>query len=114
MLYYVVGVQSATSCFVVPMATGMALVLCMLPVRLQRPAARYVIWPRIDQKSCFKSIITAGTSQQVHRLGTKHVVYGTNVREQHAPVVLYSGAAKPISEQFLLYCAITIHLHLTL
>ena len=48
------------SCFVVPMATGMSLVLCMLALRQHRPGARYVIWPRIDQKSCIKSIITAG------------------------------------------------------
>ena len=54
--------QSATSCFVVPMATGMALVLCMLTIRHERPGAKYVLWPRIDQKSCFKSIGTAGLS----------------------------------------------------
>ena len=44
----------------VPMATGMSLVLCMLSMRQHRPEAKYVIWPRIDQKSCIKSIITAG------------------------------------------------------
>ncbi|XP_048237415.1 O-phosphoseryl-tRNA(Sec) selenium transferase-like [Haliotis rufescens] len=54
------GIQSAAACFVVPMATGMSLVLCMSTLRLRRPQAKYVIWPRIDQKSCFKSIITAG------------------------------------------------------
>jgi len=54
------GVQSAKSCLVVPVATGMALVLSMLALKEQRPSAKYVIWPRIDQKSCFKSIITAG------------------------------------------------------
>ena len=26
----------------------------------ERPAAKYVIWPRVDQKSCFKAISTAG------------------------------------------------------
>ncbi|XP_049742384.1 O-phosphoseryl-tRNA(Sec) selenium transferase isoform X2 [Loxodonta africana] len=26
----------------------------------RRPKAKYIIWPRIDQKSCFKSMITAG------------------------------------------------------
>ena len=54
------GVQSATSCFVVPMATGMSIVLCLLTLRQYRPRARYIIWPRIDQKSCFKAIATAG------------------------------------------------------
>ncbi|XP_075714958.1 O-phosphoseryl-tRNA(Sec) selenium transferase [Rhinoderma darwinii] len=54
------GVRTATSCFVVPMATGMSLTLCFLTLRHQRPKAKYIIWPRIDQKSCFKSMITAG------------------------------------------------------
>ncbi|XP_035827856.1 O-phosphoseryl-tRNA(Sec) selenium transferase [Aplysia californica] len=54
------GIQSTSSCFVVPMATGMALVLCMLTLKQRRPKAKYVLWPRIDQKSCFKSIVTAG------------------------------------------------------
>lgn len=54
------GVSSVASCFVVPMATGMALTLCMMTIRQQRPHAKYVLWPRIDQKSCFKAIITAG------------------------------------------------------
>uniref|UniRef100_A0A3P8Z5V6 O-phosphoseryl-tRNA(Sec) selenium transferase n=1 Tax=Esox lucius TaxID=8010 RepID=A0A3P8Z5V6_ESOLU len=48
------------SCFVVPMATGMSLTLCFLTLRLKRPKASYIIWPRIDQKSCFKAMITAG------------------------------------------------------
>ncbi|XP_028330695.1 O-phosphoseryl-tRNA(Sec) selenium transferase [Gouania willdenowi] len=54
------GVRSVASCFVVPMATGMSLTLCFLTLRHRRPNARYIIWPRIDQKSCFKSMITAG------------------------------------------------------
>uniref|UniRef100_A0A452E5J6 O-phosphoseryl-tRNA(Sec) selenium transferase n=1 Tax=Capra hircus TaxID=9925 RepID=A0A452E5J6_CAPHI len=54
------GVPTVTSCFVVPMATGMSLTLCFLTLRHRRPKAKYIIWPRIDQKSCFKSMITAG------------------------------------------------------
>ncbi|XP_030418936.1 O-phosphoseryl-tRNA(Sec) selenium transferase isoform X1 [Gopherus evgoodei] len=54
------GVRTATNCFVVPMATGMSLTLCFLTLRHKRPKAKYIIWPRIDQKSCFKSMITAG------------------------------------------------------
>ena len=48
------------NCLVVPLATGMSVVLCLQTIRLQRPNAKYVIWSRIDQKSCFKAIITAG------------------------------------------------------
>ncbi|NP_001350392.1 O-phosphoseryl-tRNA(Sec) selenium transferase isoform 2 [Mus musculus] len=42
------------------MATGMSLTLCFLTLRHKRPKAKYIIWPRIDQKSCFKSMVTAG------------------------------------------------------
>ncbi|KAL6089497.1 hypothetical protein STEG23_001263, partial [Scotinomys teguina] len=54
------GVHSVANCFVVPMATGMSLTLCFLTLRHKRPNAKYIIWPRIDQKSCFKSMVTAG------------------------------------------------------
>ncbi|KAG5261436.1 hypothetical protein AALO_G00304500 [Alosa alosa] len=54
------GVRSASCCFVVPMATGMSLTLCFLTLRHRRPGARYILWPRIDQKSCFKAMVTAG------------------------------------------------------
>ncbi|XP_054168578.1 O-phosphoseryl-tRNA(Sec) selenium transferase-like [Oppia nitens] len=54
------GVPNTSSCFVTPMATGMSLTLCLLTLRHKRPNAKYVIWPRIDQKSCFKCILTAG------------------------------------------------------
>lgn len=53
------GIQ-ASSCFVVPMATGMSIALSLLSLRQKRPNANYVLWPRIDQKSCIKSIVTSG------------------------------------------------------
>ena len=56
----VCGIKATKSCFVLPMATGMALALCLLTIRLERKTAKYVIWPRIDQKSAFKCINTAG------------------------------------------------------
>jgi O-phospho-L-seryl-tRNASec:L-selenocysteinyl-tRNA synthase len=42
------------------MATGMALTLSMLAIRQIKPNAKYVLMPRIDQKSCIKSILAAG------------------------------------------------------
>ncbi|PNF28476.1 O-phosphoseryl-tRNA(Sec) selenium transferase [Cryptotermes secundus] len=54
------GVKTSAGCFVVPMATGMSLVLCMLTLKQERPEAKFVLWSRIDQKACFKCIITAG------------------------------------------------------
>ncbi|XP_047128786.1 O-phosphoseryl-tRNA(Sec) selenium transferase isoform X1 [Hydra vulgaris] len=54
------GVSSTKGCLVLPVATGMALVLTLLALKQMKPCSKYVIWPRIDQKSCFKSILTAG------------------------------------------------------
>jgi O-phospho-L-seryl-tRNASec:L-selenocysteinyl-tRNA synthase len=54
------GFTSLKKSLVVPMATGMTMTLCLMALRQSRPQARYVIWPRIDQKSCFKCILTAG------------------------------------------------------
>jgi O-phospho-L-seryl-tRNASec:L-selenocysteinyl-tRNA synthase len=45
---------------VAPLATGMSLTLIFLTLRQEKPKAKYIIWSRIDQKSCFKSITTAG------------------------------------------------------
>jgi O-phospho-L-seryl-tRNASec:L-selenocysteinyl-tRNA synthase len=44
---------------IMPLATGMTLMMCMLALKSKNPAGKYVIWPRIDQKSCFKSIVSA-------------------------------------------------------
>lgn len=54
------GLSFVKSCFLVPMATGMSLTFCMLSIRQSKPNAKYVLMPRIDQKSCIKSIIAAG------------------------------------------------------
>ena len=52
------GVKGA---IIIPCATGMSLVLSMLTLRARRPeGANVVIWPRIDQKTCFKAALTAG------------------------------------------------------
>jgi O-phospho-L-seryl-tRNASec:L-selenocysteinyl-tRNA synthase len=37
----------------------MTMTLCLLTLKKQRPNSRYVLWSRIDQKSCFKAILTA-------------------------------------------------------
>ncbi|VDM32539.1 unnamed protein product [Hydatigera taeniaeformis] len=55
------GAPSTEACLLVPMATGMTLTLCLLTLKRRRgPQAKYVIWPRIDQKSCLKCIVAAG------------------------------------------------------
>lgn len=70
------GVKSCAGCFLVPVATGMGLVLCMLTIRQDRPGAKFVLWSRIDQKSCFKSIITAGLQPII----VEPVLFGDELR----------------------------------
>ncbi|XP_017044116.1 O-phosphoseryl-tRNA(Sec) selenium transferase [Drosophila ficusphila] len=55
-----IGLNSCAGCFLVPMCTGMTLTLCLQSLRKRRPGAKYVLWSRIDQKSCFKAITAAG------------------------------------------------------
>lgn len=43
-----------------PMATGMTMTLVLLTLAKLKPGAKRVIWLRHDQKSVFKSILTAG------------------------------------------------------
>jgi len=44
------------------------LTLVFLALRQQRPSGKYVVWSRIDQKSCFKAIGAAGLSPVVVEL----------------------------------------------
>ena len=60
LLVLFLGVNTSAGCFMIPMATGMSLVLCMLTLKQERPGAKFVLWSRIDPKACFKCIITAG------------------------------------------------------
>ena len=62
------GVTAAKDCFLVPMATGMSLTLTLLTMKKRRPGAKYVVWSRIDQKSCFKSILTSGLEPAIIEL----------------------------------------------
>ena len=59
-LFLSTGVRSVKACLLLPVATGMTLVMTLLTLKQTRPGAKFVIWPRIDQKSCFKCILTAG------------------------------------------------------
>ncbi|VDN44259.1 unnamed protein product, partial [Gongylonema pulchrum] len=54
------GIPGAKAAMVVPVATGMALSLCLGAWRQTKAHAKFVVFLRIDQKSCFKSILTAG------------------------------------------------------
>ncbi|CAK9104435.1 O-phosphoseryl-tRNA(Sec) selenium transferase (Liver-pancreas antigen) (LP) (SLA-p35) (SLA/LP autoantigen) (Selenocysteine synthase) (Sec synthase) (Selenocysteinyl-tRNA(Sec) synthase) (Sep-tRNA:Sec-tRNA synthase) (SepSecS) (Soluble liver antigen) (SLA) (UGA suppressor tRNA-associated protein) (tRNA(Ser/Sec)-associated antigenic protein) [Durusdinium trenchii] len=54
------GIKAAKACAVLPAATGLTMTLVFLALRQMRPEGKYVVWSRIDQKSCFKAIGAAG------------------------------------------------------
>eukprot|EP01133_Synstelium_polycarpum_P014260 gene14260-16832_t len=56
------GIEKIDQCLVLPMATGMSIAITLMTLKATKrpPTARYVLWPRIDQKSCLKAIATAG------------------------------------------------------
>ena len=59
-LLHSIGMTFIKDIIILPFATGMALTLSYLTLRLQKPKAKYIIWSRIDQKTCLKCIITSG------------------------------------------------------
>lgn len=55
------GMPDVGAVTVLPVATGMAITLTLLALKATRPnTARYVLWPRIDQQSCLKAVVSAG------------------------------------------------------
>eukprot|EP00884_Botryococcus_braunii_P013567 jgi/Botrbrau1/22210/Bobra.168_1s0041.1 len=57
----IAGLKEVSSVTLLPCATGMALTQSLLALKASRPpSARYVLWPRLDQKTCLKAIVTAG------------------------------------------------------
>jgi O-phospho-L-seryl-tRNASec:L-selenocysteinyl-tRNA synthase len=57
----IAGLKEVTAVTVLPCATGMAITLSLLALKASRPAnARYVLWPRLDQKTCIKAIVSSG------------------------------------------------------
>lgn len=65
---HIAGIKAAKSCCVLPAATGLTMTLVFLALKQLRPAGRYVVWSRIDQKSCFKAIGAAGLKPLVVEL----------------------------------------------
>ena len=57
--------EQITSCIILPMATGMAIANCLSCIARDRPTASKVLWPRIDQKTCLKAILSAGLTPVV-------------------------------------------------
>ncbi|CAF1633030.1 unnamed protein product, partial [Adineta ricciae] len=78
---HILGLRTVTHALVIPMATGMTMTLCFLVLKKQRPNSRYVLWSRIDQKSCFKSILTANLEPIVIEQTETDCYLQTNVSE---------------------------------
>ncbi|EAR84373.1 O-phosphoseryl-tRNA(Sec) selenium transferase (macronuclear) [Tetrahymena thermophila SB210] len=75
------GYQSIKSVLIVPLATGMALSLVLSSLRGNNFKKRYVIWPRIDQKTCLKCIYTSGLEPLVIENIQKEDKLTTNIEE---------------------------------
>ena len=55
------GLRGCGPAVVLPLATGMSLVLALQALRRNRPpCARFVLWPRVDQKTGIKCVSAAG------------------------------------------------------
>ena len=52
--------ESVAEAIVLPFATGMSITFTLLTMKSTNPSARYVVWPRVDQKTCLKAIVAAG------------------------------------------------------
>ena len=59
-LLHSIGMTFIKDIIILPFATGMALTISFLTLRLMKPKAKYILWSRIDQKTCLKCIITSG------------------------------------------------------
>ena len=59
----------------------MTITLCLLTLKKQRPNSRYVLWSRIDQKSCFKSILTANLEPIIIEQIENNNYLQTNINE---------------------------------
>lgn len=53
------GLSCMNDVLVLPLATGMALTMSFLTLISENPGKKFVIFPRIDQKTCLKSIYAA-------------------------------------------------------
>eukprot|EP00873_Tetraselmis_striata_P018425 jgi/Tetstr1/438689/TSEL_027239.t1 len=57
----IAGMGDIGAVSVVPLATGMALTLTIMALRAKRPpGAKYVLWSRVDQKTCVKAVTSTG------------------------------------------------------
>ncbi|EKX34049.1 hypothetical protein GUITHDRAFT_147508 [Guillardia theta CCMP2712] len=80
----IAGMHNVSSCAVLPVATGMAITLSLMGISSARPGAKKVIWPRVDQKTCLKSLLAMGLTPIIieNMLEGDEVVADMNAIEQ--------------------------------
>jgi len=88
----VIGLTCIKDCIVLPFATGMSITLTLLTLKSMKPEAEYVIWPRIDQKTCLKSILTANLKPIVIQPLIDGDELVTNLHEINAAIERVSAA----------------------
>lgn len=76
------NISSAAAALILPLATGMGMILCFLCMRIKEPLKKYVVWCRIDQKTCLKAIVSAGLTPVI----VEPIVDGDVVRIDAASV----------------------------
>ena len=59
-LLHSIGMTFIKDIIILPFATGMSLTISFLTLRILKPNAKYIIFSRIDQKTCLKCIVTSG------------------------------------------------------
>jgi O-phospho-L-seryl-tRNASec:L-selenocysteinyl-tRNA synthase len=80
------GDSEAKMAMVVPVATGMALFLCLAALRKQRPGADCVVWCRCDQNSAVKAVALAGLRLEVVQCRAKEEALETDMEALAARV----------------------------
>ncbi len=61
----IAGDSEAKCATVMPVATGMALFMCIASLQKDRPLAKHVVWCRCDQNSAIKAVALAGLRLEV-------------------------------------------------
>jgi O-phospho-L-seryl-tRNASec:L-selenocysteinyl-tRNA synthase len=95
------GLTELKACLVVPLATGMSLMLAMMAVRARNanPNAKYAVWMRIDQATCFKSMLSVGLVPVIVENAIEVVVSGArcvHASRQDDQLVTDIGALKRV------------------
>lgn len=79
----ILGYPSIKDALVLPFATGISLTITLLTLKSTNPNAEYVIFPRIDQKTCLKCIFTANLKPII----VEEVISGDELRTDVPKIV---------------------------